>query len=219
MYFKRCREVSCMLDYALLTFTSLFTVINPISIMPAFLALTEENTMEESRMIALRGTAVAFTILILFAIGGNFILSFFNISLPGLKIVGGIIFFIIGYDMLQARISKTKVRPNEQMKDEGDIALTPLGIPLISGPGSITAVILFMKESVFIEKRLMLLLSIVLVLSITYLMLIGARQIVRFIGSNGNKMLLRIMGLIVMVIAVEFFFGGLKPIVRDILMI
>ncbi len=208
-----------MLDFALLTFTSLFTVINPISIIPAYLALTEDNTMEESRMIALRATLVAFTVLLLFAIGGNLIFAFFNISLPALKIVGGIIFFMVGYDMLQARISKTKVSPNEKVKDEGDIALTPLGIPLISGPGSITAVVVFMKESTIMEKRLLLLFSILLVMTITYLILFGARQILRFIGTNGNKLLLRIMGLIVMVIAVEFFFSGLRPLVRDILML
>jgi len=208
-----------MLEFALLTFTSLFTMMNPIGVIPVYISLTEDMSVAESRHIALKATTTAFIILVLFAFSGKFIFDFFAISVNSLKIVGGIIFFIMGYDMLLARISKTKTAETGEDTTDQDIAITPLAIPIICGPGAITAVIVYMQGAVAIEQKGILLLSILLVTMLTWIILLSARKIFNFLGDNGNKVLMRIMGLIVMVIAVEFFFGGLTPILREILKI
>ncbi len=207
-----------MLEFALLTFTSLFTMMNPLGVIPVYIALTEDLPVKEARFIAFKATITAFIILIIFAFSGKFIFDFFAISVNSLKIVGGIIFFIMGYDMLLARISKTKTASTEEVTDH-DVAITPLAIPVICGPGAITAVIVFMQESANWEQKGILLLSILFVILLTWIVLLSARRIFDFLGDNGNKVLMRIMGLIVMVIAVEFFFGGLTPILRGILKI
>jgi len=124
----------------------------------------------------------------------------------------------MGYDMLLARISKTKTANTQETADH-DVAITPLAIPVICGPGAITAVIVFMQESENWEQKGILLLSVLFVILLTWIILLSARRIFDFLGDNGNKVLMRIMGLIVMVIAVEFFFGGLTPILRNILKI
>lgn len=207
-----------MLEFTLLTFTSLFTMMNPIGVIPVYIALTEKMSVKEARYIAFKSTFTAFIILIFFAFSGKFIFDFFAISVDSLKIVGGIIFFIMGYDMLLARISKTKTASTEEPSDH-DIAITPLAIPIICGPGAITAVIVFMQDSADWLHKGLLLISVLLVSLLTWIILLSARRIFNFLGDNGNKVLMRMMGLIVMVIAVEFFFGGLKPIIQDILQI
>jgi len=207
-----------MFEFTLLTFTSLFTMMNTIGVIPVYIALTEKMTVNEARYIAFKSTLTAFIILTIFAFSGKFIFDFFAISVDSLKIVGGIIFFIMGYDMLLARISKTKTASSEDPGDH-DIAITPLAIPIICGPGAITAVIVFMQESPDWLHKGLLLFSVLLVSLLTWIILFSARRIFDFLGDNGNKVLMRIMGLIVMVIAVEFFFGGLKPIIQDILKI
>jgi multiple antibiotic resistance protein len=127
--------------------------------------------------------------------------------------VGGIIFFIMGYEMLEARLTRTRADEESVTDYIADIAITPLGIPLIAGPGAITTVIVLMNEATGnIEKQMALLLAIVAVLVLTFIFLISARQVMHALGHSGNKVLLRIMGLIVMAIAVEFFFNGLRPI-------
>ncbi len=206
-----------MFEFALLTFTSLFTMMNPIGVIPVYIALTEKMPIKEARFIAFKATLTAFIILIIFAFSGKFIFDFFSISVDSLKIVGGIIFFIMGYDMLLARISKTKTASTDDTASDHDIAITPLAIPIICGPGAITAVIVFMQESPDLAHKGILLLSVLLVSQLTWIVLLSARRIFDFLGDNGNRVLMRIMGLIVMVIAVEFFFGGLKPILQDIL--
>ena len=207
-----------MFEFALLTFTSLFTMMNPLGVIPVYIALTENMSVKEARFTAFKAITTALIILIIFAFSGKFIFDFFAISVNSLKIVGGIIFFIMGYDMLLARISKTKTANTQETADH-DVAITPLAIPVICGPGAITAVIVFMQESENWEQKGILLLSVLFVILLTWIILLSARRIFDFLGDNGNKVLMRIMGLIVMVIAVEFFFGGLTPILRNILKI
>jgi multiple antibiotic resistance protein len=121
--------------------------------------------------------------------------------------------------MLQARLTRTQYDDENTHEYINDISVTPLGIPIICGPGAITTAILLMNEAGSIFESGIVLGVILLISLITYLSLIGARRVSRLIGENGNKVMLRLMGLIVMVIAVEFFFAGLTPIVREMLKI
>ncbi len=147
------------------------------------------------------------------------IFRFFSISADSLRIVGGIIFFLMGYEMLQARLTRTQYDDESTHEYINDISITPLGIPIICGPGAITSAILLMNESKSPFESGIVLGVILILMGLTYTLLMGAKQVTHLIGENGNKVMLRLMGLIVMVIAVEFFFSGLRPILREILMI
>jgi multiple antibiotic resistance protein len=206
-----------LFEFALLAFTSLFTMINPLGVVPVYISLTSKLTPAEAKKVAYKSILTALVVLLIFAVTGKFIFDFFAISVNSLKVVGGVIFFMTGYDMLQARLIRTKESSESDVEYSNDISITPLGIPLICGPGAITVSIVMMNEASFLAEKAVLLIIIVLVLSIALVFLLSARKIMHALGNNGNKVLMRIMGLIVMVIAVEFLFSGLKPLVKNLL--
>jgi multiple antibiotic resistance protein len=205
-------------QFGLLCFVSLFTMIDPIGMLPIYVSMTVGLPHHDSRRVALRATLTAWLILIVFALAGRFVFGFFGISVDSLRIVAGVIFFIMGYEMLQAQLTRTKSDEESISEYVADIAITPLGIPLIAGPGAITSVILLMNETAgAIDKQLALLAAITGVLALCFVFLIGARQVMHALGHSGNQILMRLMGLIVMAIAVEFFFSGLRPILQSML--
>ena len=126
---------------------------------------------------------------------------------------------MMGWDMLQARLGSFKHTKDEEKIDAyvDDISITPLAIPMICGPGAITNAIILMEDAQNIQQKTVLIGIIALVLLLTYLILVGGSKITEKIGATGNKVMMRLMGLIVMVIAVEFFFSGLKPIILGIM--
>lgn len=208
--------MSDLFSFALLAFTSFLTLINPLSVMPLFMTLTKNLSEEAMRATAKKAMIVAFVALVLFGISGQLIFQFFSITVDSLKVVGGIIFFMIGQDMLQARIVTKK---KEEIVEESyvrDISITPLAIPMICGPGSITNAIVLMEGPFNILHALVLAIVIGIVLFITYQVFIHSSKITRFLGESGSLILMRIMGLIVMVIAVEFFFAGITPFLQNI---
>lgn len=206
-----------LLQFSLLAFTSLFTMVTPFGVIPLFSTITAKMPTKEVAKIAGKGVITAFIIISLFAFGGNFIFEFFHISVNGLRVVGGILFFMSGYDMLQAKMSRIKEEGQSITEFVNDFAITPLGIPIICGPGAITVTIVLFNDTQNITERFIFFGIVVLVLLITFLFLVGSRKILRFLGENGNKVLMRIMGLILMVIAVELMFSGLKPIIQEII--
>lgn len=205
------------LPYFLLAFTTFLTIINPVSVMPMYLTMTDGLEPGQRNAVAQKAVLTAFLTMVFFAFTGNFIFEFFAITANGFRVAGGIIFFIIGYDMLQARYVRIRVRKREVKTYVTDVSVTPLGIPMICGPGAITNSILLMQQAGTPVRQGILVMVMLLISVITYLVLFGARRLSSFIGETGNKVLMRIMGLIVMVVAVEFFFSGMKPILVDIL--
>lgn len=205
-----------LIEFALLSFTSIFTMVNPLGLLPVYATMTSSLTQAEARKVALKASVTALTILILFAFAGKFIFDFFHISFDSLKIVGGIIFFMAGYDMLQARLIRTKTDNEDLHEYVNDISITPLAIPLICGPGALTISVVLYNDAANISQIVTLFSVIFLVILITLLFMLGGRKIIALIGENGNKVMMRLMGLIVMVIAVEFFVSGLKPILKDL---
>lgn len=204
------------LDFGILSFISLFTMVNPVGVLPVYLSMTAGLTPQQVRRTALKAIITALLILLGFKFTGEIIFDFFSISVNSLRIVGGIIFFVMGYEMLQARLSRTKIEAESVHAYVNDIALTPLAIPVICGPGAITSVIILSEDAETISQHGALLVAILAVMGLTYAALLGAERIMGRLGDNGTKVLMRLMGLIVMSIAVEFFFAGLKPIIRDI---
>ncbi|MCA9733075.1 MAG: NAAT family transporter [Deferribacteres bacterium] len=205
-----------VLSFGLLAVTSFFTLINPLGTMPIFMTMTAELDDVHRVKTAKKASIVATLTIIVFAFAGQLLFNFFNISVNSLRIVGGIIFFIMGMDMLQARLVTVKVKDSEIKSYVNDISITPLAIPMICGPGAMTNAILLMQKAETLEMKVALILSIVFVMAITYMVLFSASRIIKFMGETGINVMMRIMGIIVMVIAVEFFFSGLRPILTEI---
>lgn len=206
-------------SYFLYTFTSLFTIVNPLGAMPFYSSLVEGGTREIARAIAFRAASAAFLAMVFFALSGKFIFSFFNVSVDGLRVVGGILFFMMGYDMLQGKESRTKaVSAVEKfsLHDVATKAITPLAIPLICGPGTITVVTVMIQESTDFWQRATLLVSAFLVSIATFLILLSSKRITSLLGESGQRVFYRLMGLILMMIAVEYFFNGIRPYVRSL---
>ena len=205
-----------VIPFFVLCLTSFFTLTNPLGTMPLFLTMTREMSEDDRNRIAKRATIVAFLILIGFTLLGQVIFKIFGLSSNGFRIAGGIVIFKIGYDMLQARYSSAKVSPDEVKSYANDISVTPLAIPMICGPGAIAQGIMLMEEAHSIEKKIALLISIALVFLLIYVILRGSTRLNRILGETGNNVMMRLMGLILMVIAVEVFLGGAQPILETI---
>lgn len=206
-----------LFPFALLCFTSFFTLINPLGTMPVFLSMTAGMSNDERKRIITKATLVAFLIMILFTVFGRFLFQFFGLSTNGFRIAGGIIILKIGYDMLQARYTHIKINEKELEHVENDISVTPLAIPMLCGPGAIANSIVLMEDAQDWVKKCTLMGVIALVFFITYLILRASTKLVRLMGETGNNVMMRLMGLILMVIAVECFVSGAKPILIDIL--
>lgn len=203
--------------FALLSFTSFFTLINPLGTMPIFMTMTADLDHKARVKTARKAVIVSFFTIVVFALSGQLLFKFFGISVNSFRIVGGVIFFLMGMDMLQARLGKVKVKESEVKKYVDDISVTPLAIPMICGPGAITNSIVLMEDATHIGMVAVLFIAVFVVMLLTYLILVSSSKIIKFLGETGNNVMMRLMGLIVMVIAVEFFFSGLKPIIIDIL--
>ncbi len=209
--------------FALFVFTSFLAIINPVGIAPLFVALTQDLSPKLKYKTALKASITAYIILIIFAYAGQMLFGFFNISAAGFRMAGGVIFLIMGYEMLNARLSKIKYDPelDEDIAETEatNIAITPLGIPMLAGPGAITNAIVLMEDAQNFETKLIFPIAVFAAIAVTFIAMISSSKLMAYFGEVGNKVMLRIMGLITMVIGFEFLFAGLKPYIRDILMI
>ncbi len=203
------------LTFGLLCLTSFFTLINPLSTMPIFMTMTAELSEHERNNTARKASVIALATIVLFALTGQLLFKFFGISVNSFRIVGGVIFFIMGMDMLQARLGQVKIKDSEVKSYVNDISITPLAIPMICGPGAITNAIVLMEDANNILKKIILFSAIFIIMLITWIILYSSSKIIRVLGQTGINVMMRLMGLIMMVIAVEFFFSGLKPIIME----
>ncbi|MCE9679385.1 MarC family protein [Shewanella sp. AS1] len=208
-----------MQEIALLYITSFFTMINPLGCIPLYIALTQGFSSIQCRKVVIKATVTAFILLTLLAFAGQWVFAFFNISIDGLKIVGGFIFFRMGYEMLSGRSVTKRIENESDTSFANEIAITPLAIPMICGPGAITMAILFMEQATDLQSQSILIGSIALVSILTGFMLLAGKKILNFLGDSGAKVMMRLMGLVVMLIGVEFFFTGVTPYVQKMLMI
>lgn len=205
-----------LIKFGLLCFTTYFTIINPLGVMPVFMTMTADLSEADRTATARKALITAFFTMIAFAFSGELLFDFFDISADAFRVVGGIIFFMMGYDMLQARLIRTKVEEESVKSYVTDISITPLAIPMICGPGAITNSIVMMQDAETFNEKVVLISVMFIICLITFITLWASSKISKMLGETGNKILMRIMGLIVMVVAVEFFRSGLKPILVDI---
>lgn len=202
---------STVAQFALLAFSSLFSVINPISAAPIFVALTA-GTLRERRRAALRACLAAAAVLALFAAAGGAIFAFFGITVPAFQIAGGILFTIMSIRTLQ---NGEKPVPDEL--DKADPSIVPLGIPVIAGPGAISTVMVLVGQAQDGMRRLALGGAIVVNVLLTLIILLAAPAIVARIGQTGQRIVSKIMGLITAVIGVQFVLNGVTTVFVEIL--
>lgn len=208
-----------LLEYAFLAVSTLFTLINPIGISPLFLVLTERFNDDERRAIARKGTLTGAVTLTVFALLGTYIFTLYAITLDAFRIMGGIIFFRSGIRMLESILPRTRSTPKEQEESlhHDDIAISPIGIPVITGPGAITAAMVLSGQASNPAHYAILLASIVLVFTVTYWFLRGADRLSKRLGTTGMRVIQRIMGIILMVIAVQFIINGVTPVLKSVI--
>ena len=206
-------------QFFILCLTTLFTLINPIGIAPLLMVMTERFSKDEKVKIARKGSATALITLLLFAILGSLIFSFFGITLEPFQIMGGILFFRNGLRMLDAKVGRSRTTPAEQeeSQESDDIAISPIGIPLIAGPGAITATMLLSSQTPQIYSYLTLGLSIMIVLTFVYVILRNGDVLMRVLGTSIMRIIQRLMGLILLVIAVQFVINGTISVIKPLL--
>ena len=205
------------LSFILLSFSSLFTLLNPIGTAPIVLSLTESLNPEEYNKVIKKSICVACLILLLFAIMGKIIFTFYGITVYAFKIAGGILFLRIGINMLEAKVSRTKSTPKESAEASGndDIALTPIGIPLIAGPGAITSVMILAAQAISFNQKVIFYLNIIITLLITFMILKLGKKLTHKLGTAGLRVIERIMGMILMVVAIQFIIDGLNTVITN----
>jgi MarC family membrane protein len=199
-------------EFALLAFSSLFSVINPISAAPIFVMLTEAAP-EQRRRVALRACVAAATILAVFAAAGGAIFGFFGITVPAFQIAGGIIFAAMSMRTLEAGREEI---PDDDVEN-ADPSVVPIGIPLIAGPGAISTVMILIGQAQYGKLRLALGGAIAVNILLTFLILLAAPAIVTKIGPTGQRVVNKIMGLITAVIGVQFVINGVTTVVLSVL--
>ncbi|MEX2589585.1 MAG: MarC family NAAT transporter [Chitinophagales bacterium] len=196
---------------------SLFSVVNPIGAMPIFLSMTAQDSAEERNRIARNASVYLCIILIVAFIIGTYILTFFGISIDALRIAGGIIIMLSGFDLLRGNHARgrnidKKVKTEAVKKD--DISLTPLAIPLLAGPGSISLLIGMFKDFLDFEHYIIVHLVIITTGILTFIILRFSTKLVSKLGEAGMSSLSRIIGFIVMSVGVQFIINGVSSIVR-----
>lgn len=205
------------MDLFLVAFGALFSIINPLGTVPVFVGLTQEHAKKERAKIAFWTALDVLIILLLSFFAGQYILSFFGITLNALKIAGGLIITSSGFALLTGKFREHKgmkrKRVQEDIHNREAISLTPLAIPMLAGPGTISLLITYNQEYTLTKEVLVILSAVVLVAVAIYLILKSAHFIVKFLGASGINALSRIIGFIVIAIGVQYIISSVENIV------
>jgi len=204
------------MELFILSFAALFSVINPLGTVPIFVGLTKENSKQERSSIAFWTAFNVLVILVLSFFVGKYLLLFFGISLSALKIAGGLIITSSGFALLTGKFSEhkgMKKREKDDAFNRSEVALTPLAIPMLAGPGTISLLISYHEEYKFLIDRFIILMAMFAVALLIYSMLKSAFVIVKVLGASGINALSRIIGFIVIAIGIEYFIAGATVVV------
>jgi multiple antibiotic resistance protein len=204
-------------DFAAVTLVSLFTIVNPIGATGMFLGHTAMMPPAEVRSIARRASLACCLVLVFFALTGNLVFRIMGISIPAFRIAGGILVFGVSLNMLKGANVRSRTLPEEQKEaaEKADISLIPLAIPLLSGPGAITTVIVLMTRSKGFAQDAYVVFSVFLISVATYAILVHSSMLLRLIGTSGVRVMNRLMGLLLAAISIQFIINGVKDLIPD----
>jgi multiple antibiotic resistance protein len=205
---------SAIVRFSLLAFSSIFFLVDPFAALPTFLAVTAGADAAKRRRMAGKASLTALVFLSAFAVAGEYIFKMFGITLPAFEIAGGIILLLIGLDMLEAKRSATQEVSGEtaEAATKEDAGIVPLGIPMLAGPGSITSVMVLVGQVQRPWQMLAILGSIAITAGICYLVLGNSDRVGRVLGDTGIRILVRIMGLLLVALAVQYFVNGMADL-------
>ena len=198
-----------LVEFALVTFTSVLFIVDPIAVIPSYLVVTRTETPTQRATTARRACIAAALILIAFAIGGSLIFQVFGITLPAFRIAGGLILWLVAMDMLHAQ-RRTQESAPEIMEGEikEDTALTPLAMPMLAGPGAISTVMVLAAQAHTMPQKLAVHASILTTAFLSWIVLRLGERLVQRMGQTGIRVMTRIMGLLLAAIAVQFVISG-----------
>ena len=199
-----------MIDTAFLitAFVTLFVIVDPIGLMPLFVALTQGMSAAERRVVGIRACVTAAILLAVFAAFGEAVLGFVGISMPAFRVAGGILLFLTALDMLFERRSKR--REDQKPEDRHDPSVFPLAIPLIAGPGSIATVILLAGQKPGIEGLALVIAVMLVVLVMLMAMFLMSGLLARLLGKTGINVVTRLLGMLLAALSVQFVLDGLR---------
>jgi multiple antibiotic resistance protein len=204
-----------------LVVTSVFSVMNPLGTVPVFVGLTQSETKKERNKTSLFTAINAFVILLISFFIGHYILLFFGISLDSLKIAGGLIIASSGFALLTGSFNKHKGMEEStiksEMKTRQSVSLTPLAIPMLAGPGTISLLISLQKQHTQFQEQLIIIGAIFIVCLLTYFLLKESHYIVKLLGASGLNAISRIIGFIVIAIGIEYISSSVIKIVASLL--
>lgn len=206
--------LAAIVKFSLIAFTSIFFLVDPFAVIPAFLTMTAEQDHIARQRVAKKASFTCFLVLSVFALTGSLIFKVFGITLPAFKIAGGIILLLIGIDMLQARRSPTNEvagEPQEAAEKE-DVSVIPLGIPMLAGPGSISTVLVLMGEQGRWWQTIPVFVAIAVTAVVSYAVLAGADRVRSYLGHTGIRIMMRFMGLLLMAVATQFILNGFTDV-------
>ncbi|WP_339767119.1 MarC family protein [uncultured Paraglaciecola sp.] len=195
-----------LIEHALSVFMAFFAIMNPVANTAVFFGLAGDKSKTEQRMIATKSLLITFFIIVIFAVLGKSIFHLFGITLPALRITGGILVFLIGYHMLQGSNSKLHTA---QENSDTDVTVSPLAVPLLAGPGTIATAMNYSAAGGWMEIAITLVAFSVLCF-ITFFCFIYSSKILTIVGESGVGIITRLMGLILAVIGVQMLVEGLN---------
>ncbi len=200
-----------MLSTFLIAFSTLFTIVDPIASVPPFLAMTHGDTLARRRRIARKAVLIATVLLLLCGVGGHAIFEFFGITMPAFKLAGGLLLFVVSFQMLHAQHSRVRQTEEEQKESESreDVAVFPLAIPLLAGPGAMASVFILMERAKNWVDVGFVYLGIVLTMVLSLVILSFAPRVSPYLGTIGMNVMTRVMGLILAAISMQFVIDAL----------
>ncbi|OBX21972.1 MULTISPECIES: MarC family NAAT transporter [Bizionia] len=208
------------MDLFLISFGALFSIMNPLGTVPVFVGLTQESTKRQRALTAFWTAFNVLIILLLSFFAGKYILSFFGISLNALKIAGGLIIASSGFALLTGKFKEHKGMKRDKVQKDihsrDAISLTPLAIPMLAGPGTISLLITFNQEYQTVLQICIILIAILVTTISIYLILKSSHLIVKFLGASGINALSRVIGFIVIAIGVEYIISSVVDIIESI---
>lgn len=201
-------------EYALFALSSLFVIIDPIALVPLFLTMTPTDTPKARERMARLACLVAAAVLVGFALLGNGIFRLLGISLPAFQMAGSVLLLWISLDMLRAQRSRVRETPEEEVAgaEKDDVAVTPLGVPMLAGPGAISTTILLESRATSLGERLVLYASVLAVCAVSYLILRWSAAGAHRLNPIALRIATRLMGLLLAAIACQFFINAVEAV-------
>jgi multiple antibiotic resistance protein len=199
------------LGFLIYTFIAIFVIVDPISGVVTFVSLTNKMKDEQKNEIAKKAVTLACVIALFFAITGSIILNLFSIGIDSLRVAGGLLLFSIAFDMMHAKVSRESITEEEisESQEREDIWIFPIGLPLLTGPGTISTVIVLMGSTETIIQKIIILVSILITFFLCLYIFLSSRGIHKFIGHNGMLVFTRLMGLLLAALAINLIATGI----------